>query len=969
MSSRNHERVLDVLGAVLDAAPPDRDKLILQLCDDESLRMEVERLLKFEGSAAAILPDDAGAVEWLAHESSGAPQRQSVDSHRLAPGIAFGSYVIGPVLGEGGMGVVYRATDVRLERPVAIKVISTSLESDLPALARFSREAKILASLNHPNVATAYGLEEFDGAKYLVMELIDGDSLSERLARGKLSISEALSIAAQIAAGVSSAHDAGVIHRDLKPGNIMLTRDGMTKVLDFGLARETTRPLIAGAGIDGPELQGDVSAVGAVVGTPRYMSPEQVRGLPVDRRTDVFSFGSVFYEMLTGAPAFNAKSFPAIAAKILEEDPDFAALPISMPPSAKRLLRRMLEKDPARRLRDLGDVRADLEESLAERSWNSLSGAVVKPPRRATRIGIAALLAVVAVAGAALWRNDVGKAANVKPVGEHFVLPFPNNYEQTDLARIRLALSGDDGPLVISASDAENFQLWRRDRGEIEFSPITDTLGAWIPAVSRDGRNVAYYQHGYVMRSRVDGGEAVRVADHASYAGRIAWNGDDELLFTPAWGEGVACVPLSGATPRMLTQPEHQNGDMAHMSPAPTPDGRFVLFTVWDGKQGTRIDAIRRDGTGRHIVVEQGECGRFAATPAGLYVLYTRHGTLFAAPFDAEHCRRSGPGQAIVDQVLFNRALFEPVYDVADDGTLAYVPGPSFNEEMRLTWLGDDGQSTPLNNSRDAYAEPHFSGDGKHVSVLVRGEVYRPYVLNLEQQTVEPVVSDSDTESCAISPDGKSVAYSSNRSGPFEIWIQDLATHADRKLPFEESTRYQIQICWSPDSRYVAFSMASESLANWDIWIGDVQSGNVRRFCDRPSEERAPQFSPDGRWLAYSSDEAGGREIRLRRFPDGSLDRQITAGGAEWPQWSPDGKKLYFRRDQKLWSVPLDLESGSTAGRPSIECDRDFGQSDFELSDYTIAPDGRTLLVEPSERGPRVSAVHVLLNWYVRLAK
>lgn len=968
MTPNTSDRVLDILGAVLDVAPEERSQLVLSLCgDDAHLRTEVERLVQLEQAAASVFPDDLNASRWLDQLARNGHHAHSPLGEFLPSGAIIGRYRIGELLGSGGMGLVYRATDTVLERTVAVKALSPSLGDNSGQLERLVREAKILASLNHPNVATAYGLEEVGNDRFLVMELVDGESLKDRLLRGRLPMAEVISIAAQVASGVSSAHEAGVIHRDLKPGNIMLTHESVAKVLDFGLAREYQNSLLADdERPDAASHSYSMTQAGGIVGTPRYMSPEQLRGRPLDRRTDVFSFGCVLFEMLSGKPAFQGKDFFEISNAIVERDPDFSALPMSTPAIVRRLLRRMLEKDPTRRLRDLGDVRGELDETLVERSWTS-------SPARASKKTGSRLWQFLAISAACLlaavaWDKRPDAMTSLASASEHFVIPFPNDHEQTDLARIRLGVSRDGDQIILSASDGEQRQLWRRRRGELSFTPVADTPGAWIPVLSAKGDWVAYFQDDYLMRRRVDGGKAVRVADHASYAGRVAWDGN-EVLFAPYWGEGIVSAATVSDVPQVLTTPRFKDGDMGHFSPLPTPDGRFVLFMVWDGKQGTRIDAIERDGGARHTVVEHGECARIVPTPLGPYLLYTRRGALLAAPFDEDRCLCQGPEQTIVDGILFNRGLFEPIYDVAEDGTLVYVEGPAFNEQMRLSWIGEGGTTLPLGNEQNAFAEPSFTSDGDKLCVLVKGEIYRPYLFNLEQETIEPLVSDADVGSCAISPDGRLMAYSSNRNGPFELWLHDLQSHTDRLLPCGVGTHYQTQVCWSHDSRHIAFSMAADAQAGWDIWVADVESGKVRRFCDRPSEDRSPKFSPDGRWLAYSSNEAGEREIRLRRFPDGTVDKQVTPGGAEWPQWSPDGKTLYFRKQQKLWSAPISLEDGSVTGPPEVVYDRDFGQSDFQLGDYAVAPDGRILVVEPSESGPRVSNLHVVLHWYNALSR
>ncbi len=1000
--------------------PLNRDQFVRATCaDDSAVREEVLAMLAHgqadHPSLAPLAPlgelAPLGPLGALA-ASIAAP---SPEHHpRKLLGSRVGAYEITQVIGQGGMGVVYRAQDSRLGRAVAVKSVPPAFADDAVRMSRFLREARLLASLSHPNIATIFDLAEKDGSHYLVMELIEGHNLAQHLsARGPMRVDEALAVCAQIAAALDAAHEADVVHRDLKPQNVMLSDEGRVKVLDFGLAREV--PLRVRESDTTVHHAPAETREGAILGTPGYMSPEQVRGQPVDRRTDVFALGCILYECLTGKVAFPGETAADVAAGVLHREPNWDALPATVPPSIRRLLVRCTAKSAADRPRDMGDLRLQLQDALEAREWQppvTVSTAQPAPPRRAWRaarggilVAVAAAVGATAVASALYVRNrpvapvvaDPGAASPAPPAASaplrKFSVRFPGDTPQSDLPRVRLALSRDGGKMVISAARQPGAaveggrpairllpgmvvptrpQLWVRNRDDLDFRPLPGTENAFMPSLSPDGTWAIYHDDRVMVKKRATGGNPVTVAEVGGFWGTYHWGSDDVVTYVPVWGKGVARVPATGGgAPRFVTTCDYARKEFAHVGPCVTPDNKTALFTVWNGADECRIEGVDL-ATGRRIynVVEQGTTPRVARVPGGgHYLFYERSGSVFAAPFDLAAVRRTGPEAVVADGVLTDTILFTACYDVADDGTLAYVPGPLFVEESRLSWVNPDRSTVPFNDDRYAFGEPRFTADGKRLSVMAKGKIYGVHVYDLERGQFDRVVTDGDVVSVAISPDGESLAYSCNKDGPYALWVKRLRDGHARKV-FDGAASYQIQIGWSPDSRFAVFSMSPKLEDPRDIFYVDLKDADPKPvlFATTPAEDRSPRFSPNQKWVAYSSNAPGVREVFLKSFPDGKTSRQVTVGGGDWPEWSPDGKTLYYRAKNRLYALPLDPDTGAPAARPAVVYDKPFGQCDFELNDYTIDPQGRLLIVEPSERGPKVHQINVVLNWWQALA-
>ncbi|WP_437680285.1 protein kinase domain-containing protein [Sorangium sp. So ce131] len=1106
------------------------------------------------GATRATMPDAHGAAAREARglaagaapagarpRSFDPPTREDADLAAMV-GRRIGAYEITGLIARGGMGIVFAGRDTRLQRPVAIKALPRAFTDDLAQRARLRREAKLLASISHPNIATVYGLEQ-DDADYLVMELVVGSTLAERLARGRLAVVEALSLALQIGRGVEAAHEAALMHRDLKPSNVLLTRDGKVKVVDFGLARAVHPEADEGGAL----LASNVPPLSArtltqpfvILGTPGYMSPEQIRGRNVDRRADIFAFGVILYECLTDAPAFPGETVADRLAATLEREPDMAAVPPEVPARAVDVLRRCLAKDPARRILHIGEVCLELEEVLLEvrapratfpsaptpapvggaaafapaparpasapapapagggpaapapagggpaapapggggpaalapagggpaalapagggpaapapagggpaapapagggpaaappagrASAPPPAGRASAPPPagRASApppvAGRAAASSSSAAAPAPAGRTSVVPAppsrasAAAAPAGRASVVPAPPRAAprssprrlalamagaaavgavsaagltaalrapppaqparqldllfpgpQAQLAKLRLAISDDGRRVVFGAAGPDGaFGLWSRSLDDGTTAPLPGTEDGWDPTLSPDGQWVAFYRGGELWKRRLVGGNSVKVAATAWSAGST-WGTDGALSFFAEWGKGLVRVPELGGEPQPVTAVRPELGDYAEALPCVLPDNRAVLFTSWDGKKITRIEVVELATGARSTVVNDGSTPRFARTPRGDHLLWERKGTIYAAPFDVAARRVAGPERAIVDGVLTDGADWAAFFDVSDEGTLVWVPGSIFQEESQLAWLGEGGATAPFAADVLPFAEPRFSADGKKLSVVLKQDVYAAFVREEGRGTFDRIVFDIDVQSAAISPDGAWLAFSSLRDGRFGAWVKSLASGDERRLT-DALGSYAFGLDWSPDSQHVAVSMAPAGQQQRDIWVFSLSDpAEARSFIADAADDRYPRFSPDGRWLAYTSDDAAGRQVYVSSFPDGKVKRQISTRGGTEPTWAPDGARIYYRADGKLYAVPLSPGDARPVGPPTLVYDKPFGQADVDLRSYTVAPDGRILIIGPPPQRTQVTHLRAMLGWYSRL--
>ncbi len=878
-------------------------------------------------------------------------------------GRTLGHYRIESKLGEGGMGVVYQALDTNLGRQVAIKMLPEAFARDAERLARFEREARLLASLNHPNIAMIHGLEQSEGRPFLVLELVPGPTLAERLASGAMEIEEALGASRQLAEALEAAHEKGILHRDLKPANIKLTPEGKVKVLDFGLAKAfDADPGAAGDPSHSPTLTAAATRAGTILGTAAYMSPEQARGRTLDKRSDVWAFGCVLYELLSGRRAFGGESISDTLAAVLKTEPDWNALPAATPACIRTLLRRSLEKDPARRLRDIGDGRMEIEEALAAPH----SAAAVTPgaaPRvRSNRValvaGIAALL-VGLLTGYLLWRQP---RASARPgVVARFMLPLQCN---TTLARFfgnALALSPDGETLIFAgftgATGVRQLYIQRLEGGECR--PLAGTEHARAPFFSPDGKWVGFFDLGKLKKIPLSGGLPVTLADIGQPDSMGSWGTNDTIIFTGGgMFAGLQAVSASGGTPRQLTKIEP--GENLHRNPDVLPGGKAVLFTVWMGSADNSQIAVLPLEAGKRRILLQGTNARYASSG---HLLFMHGGNIHAVPFDLQRLELTGPPVPMVEGVL--TAAYAGQWTFSQSGTLMYLSGRDESGENKPFWVNRQGGAGAVGVPSRNYANPFVSGDGRRILFTIRDANPDIWAYDVDRGGLTRLSFDQgEDETPVLSPDGRRVAYCSTRMGQPRTIHQRFTDGSGSEERLWTSQYHTHLSGWSADGKWLAFE-ESHPNSKWDIWLLPLEGDRkARLFLQTPFNELRARFSPDGRWVAYMSDESNRNEVYVRPLAEGGGRWQVSTEGGASPAWSADGKELFFRNGNQMMVAEVRAGTAFGWGTPRKLFEEQF-------LDYDVAPDGRRFLMIRANTSERAAApqLSVVLNWFEELRR
>jgi serine/threonine-protein kinase len=887
-------------------------------------------------------------------------------------------------LGAGGMGEVFRGHDTRLKRDVALKVLPLTAVSDPDRRSRFDREAQVLASLNHPNIAQVFGVEEADGAPVIVMELVEGPTLADQIeglrAKGSaLPIDEALPIAVQLCDGLEAAHERGVIHRDLKPANIKVRPDGAIKILDFGLARV----LSGDAPIDpghSPTMAAPETGIGTVLGTAAYMSPEQARGRAVDKRTDIWAFGCVLYEMLSGQPAFSGESTTDVLAAVVQRDPDLEKLPSHVPARVVELLRRCLQKNVKDRLRDIADARFEIEQARHAPVSRTASSASIPSSGQAPTGGRSASLPVVLVlGGAAVGAGLLYAASLLRPatvVSDAPVRAVINLPQDTTIALSRgsaIALSPDGRRLVFAGRSKGKAQLYLRPLDRDESQPIAGTDDAVDPFFSPDGQWVGFVAQGKLKKVALDGGAPVTVADARTPRGE-AWGEGDTILLTPTNAAPVSKISaLDGKLEPLTTL---GTGELSHRWPQLLPGGSAVLFTIWNdiGWEPSRIAAQRVDGTGRTMVVEGGGgYARYVRDPASRhgFLVYARSEGLLAARFDESRLATTGQAVPIVDGVLTNLSGGAH-YALAPSGTLAYVQGAISESDRELAWVALDGTAAPPVRIHGMGQSWSLSPDGSRVLwVNATGTTRDVWIEDLARGTSTRVTQSGSSFSPIWSSDGKSTVFSRERPGT--LLTRRPTDGRDVEELLSSSPRIELPNSVSPDGKTLAYQ-DFDPLSGSDIWVltlpaagsaaPNAAAASARAFVKTKFTETDGVFSPDGRWLAYQSNESGRFEIYARSFPDGARTVQLSTDGGIVPVWTPTGREILYRgTDNKMKAVPIDPASGGPASKPRVL----FDAARYEAG-FGVSPDGRRLLMMPLIANEQAATqIHLVLNFLSEL--
>ncbi len=867
----------------------------------------------------------------------------------LVSGTRLGSYEVLAPIGAGGMGEVYRARDTRLGRDVAIKVLPDAFARDAERLARFEREAQILASLNHSNIAALYGLEEHNGTRYLVLEYVPGETLAENVKRGALGIEEALETCKQIAEALEAAHEKGIVHRDLKPANIKITPEGKVKVLDFGLAKETAVKSAASDLSNSPTLTAYTKA-GVILGTAAYMSPEQARGRPVDKRADIWAFGCLLYECLTGRQPFGGDTVTDRMAAIIRSEPDWLLLPSATPPAARRLLRRSLQKDPQRRLHDAGDARMEIEEALAELGLRA-AGEVSVPARvpsistwrSALPWALTALFAIAAAATFWLW-----KSAPAPPL-VRFNVPLPDDAPLA-LARNRsarpLAVSADGTRIAYEARHGSSTQIYVRTLREFAALPVAGTEGGFGPFFSPDGQWLGFFADGKLKKIPLAGGPPLALADAPSGFG-ASWGPDDTIVFTPAAFGGLYRVSAGGGAPQLLTTPDVKQGERIHVDPQFLPGGKAVLFTIFSatGYAANRIAAVWLDNREQRVVMQNGAYARYL--PGG-HLVYMRSQALLAVPFTLKDLRAAGNPVPLVEgiRVFGDTAHFA----VSDNGLLVYAPSASASNDYSLVWVERNGKETPVTAARREYEDLHLSPDGRYVALTIEGDETDVWVYEFARESFARLTAGGGNRDPLWTPDGKRLVYNAAKASANLFWRPVDGSAPEERLTTSESAQYPTG--WTPDGRLLVFSEFGRGL-----WIlpYDRGAGKPRPLVAETTDHAT--LSRDGRWLAL---EAGG-QVYVQPFPGPGPKVQVSTEGGYEPLWSPDGRELFYREGAKIMAAQVTISPTLSASRPKPLFEGPYRTTG---RDYDITPDGKRFIMIRGEQQSDTKQLHGVLNWF-----
>ena len=882
----------------------------------------------------------------------------------LTPNTKLGAYEILSALGAGGMGEVYRARDNKLGREVAIKVLPEEFTQHPQKLARFEREARLLAALNHPGIATLYGVEEAKGKPFLVMELVEGETLAERISRGPLPVGEALTLSQQIAEALEAAHEKGVIHRDLKPANIKVDPEGRVKVLDFGLAKAFAEEVPESELSQSPTLSRDATRAGVILGTAAYMSPEQAKGKTVDKRSDIFSFGIVLYEMLTGKKAFAGEDVSDVLAAIIKSEPDWSVLPKDLDSRLDALLRRCLRKDRKLRRHDIGDVRVEIDEIIAALA------AAPKPGSERRLIGTAVAAAVLlsGMVAVAVWSLKPEPARPLVRV----VATTPSFPPSVNSLDVDVAVTPDGTHIVYPAILDGQRQLVVRALDQLEAIPLAGLGTPRGPFISPDGNWVAYFDGTSALRKvSILGGPPVTVCEVLGGSRGGSWRPDDTIIFATAGGSGLWRVPAGGGKPEELTTPDPEQGN--HLWPEILPGGEAVLFAITSGSVENAQIAVLSLVTGEiEVLVPGGSNPRYA--PTG-HIVYGVGGTLRAVGFDVERLEVTSDPFPVLDDVI-TKASGAAAFGISGDGSLVYITGdPQTGQTRTLVWVDREGKEEALAAEPRAYRYPRISPDGSQVALDMRDQELDIWIWDFTRETLRRLTFNPSNDLYpAWTPDSRRLAFSSARDGNQNLFSK-AADGTGTVERLTESENLQHAYFFSPDGKQLVYRELHPREGDLVVLSLDGDGSSVPLLATEFDELNA-EISPDGRWLAYQSNASGQYEIFVRPFPnvdEGQL--QISTASGTEPLWARDGSELFY------------LDPGGQLTAVSVRTDPslDFGNAEVVLEEsylsaapgatgrtYDVSPNGeRFLRIKEGGAGEQTSPAELILvlNWFDELKR
>ena len=875
----------------------------------------------------------------------------------LTPGTRLGPYEITAKLGEGGMGEVYRARDARLNRDVAIKVLPQLFADDAERLARFTREAQTLASLNHPNIAHLHGLEEAEGVRALVMELVEGEDLSVVIERGPMPVAEALPIAKQIAEALEAAHELGIVHRDLKPANIKIRADGTVKVLDFGLAKAMDPSVTSGVdSAKSPTLTARATQLGMIIGTAAYMAPEQARGKPVDKRADVWAFGVVLYEMLTGERAFQGDDVSDVLAAVLRQELDWSKLPAATPRRVRELLRRCLERDVKLRLQAIGEARVAL---ARPDELSGVSGAVpgdgaASLERRGLRQAWPWAIAVLALVGWAatavvLTKRAPGGSSELRTslaLPDGLGIPTLYYYGNGALATLALSPVGDQVAFVGVGNGEGALYLRRFDSFDVV--RLTKTEAAVAPFFSPDGKGLAFFARGRLWRIDLPGGVPVELGPASSTSVGGSWGDDGQIVYTPNFSDALWTIPAAGGTARALTKVDRAAGEVSHRWPSVLPGGAGVLFTIKSATNETLDDAhiaIADLKTGEHhVLVEGGTMPRYLDSG---HLVFARAGKLYAVGFDLASGKVRGAPVPVLEGVATAPMTGAAWYDVTRQGLLAYAPGGKVSEVGRFSFEGPGRPAEFLErlDARIFGGGIRLSRDFKRSVMQISGANDKLWLIDLEQMNVTRLTSGGGNDGGGVvSPDGRWLLFTSDRSGGgYRFYRMPLSGGAP-PTPLLEGEGQLHSISYS--TRMLGFSLdsAHDGSDAYVMALADdgTPAGKPILVAGGTGDQASPAVSADGTLVAYQSSESGRDEVYVSRLADLGNRRRVTNDGGAVPLWNRDGSRLFYMSGNRVFSVALRSASELRFDAPQAVTGP---AAPSEIVTFDVAPDGTSVLV------------------------
>ncbi len=896
----------------------------------------------------------------------------------LTSGSRLGPYEIGVSIGAGGMGEVFRARDTRLGRDVAIKVLPASLAQDHDRVTRFKREAQVLASLNHPNIAAIYGLEETETPTSsgeagrviaLILELVAGEDLSERLGRGALPVDEAIAIAREIVAGLEAAHEKGIIHRDLKPGNIKLAADGKVKILDFGLAKALDNESSISNGSTqlshSPTISRHATEAGMILGTAAYMSPEQARGKPVDKRADIWAFGVVLFETLSGTRLFAGETLSDTLAAVLRQDVDWKLLPVDTPRGVQRLLRRCLERDPKKRLHDISDAHFDLDDVEPNvASASAPSTVITQAPSSSWKSSVGRVIAAVLVTAGVVAIVSRGSRSQPTPPLSRLSILAPGGLDvYPDSVTVAISPDGTKVAFVVGSVSQSDLQLWVRSLDSMTSTRLEGTEGASLPFWSPDSKRIGFFTSTKLKTIAASGGRAEILCDVAGGRGG-AWTRDNTILFAPDASGALFKIPATGGSPVAVTKLDSARKEVSHRFPTLLPDDEHFLYASLPGKNG-RFDifagSLKDDS---HELIGTMDNAPVYAEPG--WLVSSRQGVLSAQAFDARTRKMSGDPISLGDEP---GAILDPAFSftagpsasVSRTGSLVYFAPPSAN--TIAVWVDTAGQVVGnLNIPPGHYSGVMLSPDGK-TAALTRATSPSEsgiWLADVARGGASPFSTGHGLNSSPVwSPDGTRVVFSGDRDGPFSIYSRSVGDAAPETLLYKSDVQFKNVASWSPDGKWMTLTQLDQDTAQ-NVWILDANGqGELRLHVRGPVRDNAGPFSPDGRWITYMAEDTGRFEVYAQSFPAPGNKVQISRDGGSIAWWTKDGRTMFFVDDRfaSLWSV--DVESGPTlrVGQP-----KKLGNLPANVIWIDAAPDRkRFLALVPEHKGQ--GTLTVVQNW------